>query len=106
MTTHRDAIATVQIDPADTELIGLDWAPRLTAQERTAADITGFTVTAPAPLSVVHSARSGAITRAWITGAVAAGSYLVVFRLQLANPAGVGDPIVWERSIRVVARQL
>ncbi len=101
----RGALGTVIVDPADTELIGLDWAPRLAAQGRAAADIVAWSVTAPPPLTVAHSVRDGAVTKAWVSGAAAGASYLVVFRLQLGHPAGAGDPITWERSLRVTGRE-
>lgn len=102
----RDSLASFAIDPADTELIGLDWGPRLAAQGRTADEVTTWSVTAPPPLAVVHQSRDGAVTKAWVTGAEAGQTYLVRFRLLLSHPAGSGDPIVWERSLRVTGKEL
>lgn len=88
-------------DPGETQLYGLDWSEMLAGAGLGGEAIVGFDVVVPAGLTRVTQQRDGAVTSAWIGGGALGSSHVVTFRLLLANPTGAGDPIAWERSIRI-----
>lgn len=92
-------------DPADTQRYTFDWTEMLAEAGLAESAITGFDVVAPAGLTRLTQERVGTRTSAWIGGGQAGSSYVVTFRLLLHNPTGSGDPIAWERSMRLTVAE-
>lgn len=91
----------VLLDPADTRLLGVDFAELLAADRRRVFEINGHDVAAPPPLTVHTVQRLGTEVSAYIGGAVAGQRCDVTFRLTLTNPAGSGADVAYERTVRV-----
>lgn len=96
-----DVLESYLKDPQATDRYALDWTDRLAAQGVAASGIVDFYVTVPAGLAEAYRLRTDAVTAVWLGGGTLGQAYMVTFGLRLRHPAGVGEPIVWERSIRV-----
>jgi hypothetical protein len=97
-------VATAQAwlkDPAATDRYQYDWSDDLAHAGLGTAAIVASSVRAPADLTLADVSRSGAVAAAWIGGGAVGNSYVVTFVLNLSHPSGEGDPIAWERSIRI-----
>lgn len=92
-------------DPADTDLMGLDWTERLAAQRRAAGDIVGMAINVPEGLVKEHELRDGAITWVWVSGGAHGTRYLIAFDLLLSHPSGSGPDITWRRSLQVMVAE-